>query len=68
MEKRFRRLRGKITEQYGTIGAFAAETGLSRTSVTMKLSGKVAISAKDMINWSNLLGIDHADIPSYFFE
>ncbi len=40
MKFEYLKLRGRIIEKYGTIGAFADEVGISRTQMSKKLQGK----------------------------
>lgn len=47
--------------------AFAKVAGISASSLSMKLNGNSAVTTDDIVRWSNLLGIDDADIGEYFF-
>ena len=61
------KLRGRIVEKYGTIGAFADDIGLSKNSVSMKLNKKKGFSQSDILLWCEKLGIPKSDIGDYFF-
>ena len=64
---KYRKLRGRIVEKYGTIKDFSAVTGISEVSVSKKLNGRSGMSQKDIAKWCKLLDIDNKDIPDYFF-
>lgn len=68
MVTKYRKLRGRIVEKYGSLGAFADEVGLSRVAVSLKLNGHTAIKSKDIRRWAELLGIEEERIGIYFFE
>ena len=65
----YSKLIGRIIEKFGSRRAFAKACGFSENTVSKKLSGKMAITTDDIVNWSSseLLDIDSADIPEYFF-
>ena len=65
----YSKLTGRIVEKYGTRRAFADACGFSENTISKKLSGKMAITTNDIVNWSgkDLLDIDSEDIPEYFF-
>lgn len=68
MVTKYRKLRGRIVEKYGSLGAFADEVGLSRVSISKKLNEHTAIKSKDIRRWAELLGIEDERIGFYFFE
>lgn len=61
------KLRGKIIEIYGSQEKFATEIGISSNSLSKKMNGKTGISQRDIIKWSELLGIDSSEYGEYFF-
>ena len=63
----YRRLRGKITEVFGTQKAFARELGISRTSLSMRLNNTADFSQTEIKKSLALLNIDGQDICQYFF-
>lgn len=67
MAKTYPKLRGKIVEVYGNQRAFAKQLGISEQTVTAKLNGRFEFSQKDILDWSNLLGIETKDVGDYFF-
>ena len=66
----YSKLKGRITEKFGTRKAFAETLGISENSMSQKLSGKMAITTDDIRKWSSdeLLGIDAEEIGDYFFK
>lgn len=67
MAKTYPKLRGKIVEVYGNQRAFAKRLGVTEQTVTAKLNGRFDFSQKDILDWSNLLGIETKDVGDYFF-
>lgn len=63
----YRKLRGRITEVFGTQAAFSKAVGLSKNSVSKKLSGKTEFSQSDIVRWAMLLGIERCDYVEFFF-
>lgn len=61
------KLRGRMIEVFGTVGAFAEAAGCSRMYVSMYLNHKTVLNQETIIKWSNLLGITEENIPAYFF-
>ena len=61
---------GRIIEKFGSRRAFAQVAGFSENTISKKLSGKMAITTDDIINWSDekMLDIANQDIPEYFFK
>lgn len=67
MPKAYAKLRGRIVEKFGTVTAFAEAIGLSRVSVTNKLSEKTGFSQEDITKWCEALEIELDEIGCYFF-
>ena len=63
----YSKLRGRITEKFGTQAALAEALGVSLVSVNKKLNGVTGFSQDDIEKWSKLLDISKHDYPSYFF-
>ena len=63
----YAKLRGRIVEKYGTISNFGTTLGLSKVSISKKLTGITGFSQADIIRWCELLDIDIADVGPYFF-
>lgn len=65
----YSKLTGRIIEKFGSRKSFAEACGFSENTISKKLSGKMAITTNDIVNWSkqDLLDIAAANIPEYFF-
>ena len=68
MAKRYAKLRGRIVERYGSLGSFAEALGITRTSLSYKLSGQRRFNSEEIIEWAKLLGVRTTEIGNYFFE
>lgn len=68
MATKYRRLRGRIVEKFGNIGAFADRIGMTRVQTSNKLNGRSGLSADDIREWSEILDIKPREIGKYFFE
>lgn len=64
---KFRKLRGRIVEMYGSQRAFAQAVGITVQTVSAKLAGKRAFTIDDISKWCEMLIIDVSEIPDYFF-
>jgi len=63
----YSKLKGRIIEKYDTLSAFAEALGIKVQSVSAKLTGRINLTKKDVITWSQLLDIKPKDIGIYFF-
>lgn len=63
----YSKLRGRIVERYGSQRKFSKDAGISNVSVTRKMTGKVGFSQKDIVKWSELLGIETGQIADFFY-
>lgn len=61
------KLRERIRNVFGTIGAFADALNKDRSTVSKKLNGIVPWDQVEMEDSCNLLGIARESIPEYFF-
>lgn len=68
MEFNFRKLKGRIIGEYGTVGNFAKEYGVSTQTISAKLNNKSKFTPDDIVKMSNMLHIDKDDIGYYFFD
>lgn len=66
----YSKLKGRITEKFGTQKAFAEALVLSQNSMTNKLKGNTPITTDDIRKWSKpeFLDIDADKIGEYFFK
>lgn len=62
------KLRGKIWDKFGTIDKFAEQMGLSYTSISNRLNGKLQWTQADIIKAIEVLSLEKADITDYFFD
>ena len=67
MAYEYNKLLGRITEKYKTQGRFAEAMGMSERSMSLKLNSKIPFKQGEITKACALLGIEDADIPSYFF-
>lgn len=63
----YSKLKGKITEIFGTQGAFAKAAQRTQAFVSNVLNGKAFLEQKDIDLWARLLGIKDKEIGIYFF-
>lgn len=63
---KYPKLRGRIVENYGTIGNFAKAIGKSVITVSKKLNCKSNFSKKDIREWSDKLNIADEDLKIFF--
>lgn len=63
----YRKLKGRITELYGTQAAFSKALGLSVNSVSKKLTGKTEFCQSDVEAWAKLLNIGRKDYGEFFY-
>ena len=64
---KYAKLRGLIVEKYGSQRTFAKRLGISDISLSRKMNCETGFSQKDIVKWSELLGIDKNDYGTYFF-
>lgn len=62
------RLVGEIKGRYGTQEEFAYALGIARSTLNLKLKGKLDFTREEINRSCELLGIKKIDIPIYFFE
>lgn len=67
MQYAYRKLRGRITEVFGTQASFALVLGISRNSVSKKLKGKTEFTQSEIERWAKFLGIKKEEYVEYFF-
>lgn len=65
---KYKKLRGRIVEKYGTQEKFAKAIGISETALSKKMQCKTGISQSDICLWSKLLGIQPEEYGEYFFK
>lgn len=65
---KYKKLRGRIVEKYGTQEKFAKAVGISETALSKKMQCKTGISQSDICLWSKLLDIQPEEYGEYFFK
>ncbi len=63
----YSRLRGRIKEKCDTQDAFAERLGIGRVSLSQRLNNLLDFSQDEMFKACDVLDINKAEIPSYFF-
>lgn len=63
----YNKLKGRIVELYGTQGNFAKELGISKNSMSKKLTGRTEFSQSDIERWAELLKIGKGEYEEHFF-
>ena len=63
----YSKLLGRIIEKFASRGSFATAMGLSERSMSLKLNNQVDFKQSEISKACELLEVDEADIPSYFF-
>jgi len=63
----YSKLRGRIVEKFGTLGAFAQAAGITEVALSRKMNNKMSITRDDMIRWSELLDISLDDYGVFYF-
>lgn len=67
MSFNYSKLKGRIKEKYSTQEEFSKVMGMSRTSVSLRLCGKLEFSQKEIDLAIKVLDLVEQDIPEYFF-
>lgn len=67
MQYAYRKLRGRITEIFGTQAEFAKALKISKNSVSNKMTGKTEFSQSDVERWSELLHINRCEYGEFFY-
>ena len=67
MAFQYDKLRGRIREICGTDLMFAKLIGISNTTLSAKLNNKSEFSQPEILKAVEILKLDKADIPKYYF-
>lgn len=67
MPYKYNKLKGRITEKFGTRSNFAKALNLSENSLSLKLNCKTGFSQEDIDKWAELLDITIEEYGLYFF-
>lgn len=63
----YSKLRGRIVEKFKTITVFAEAVGVTKQSISSKLTSGLPFNVAEIIRWMKLLEIDDSDVMAYFF-
>lgn len=63
----YSKLKGRIKEVLGTQDEYAEKIGLSRTSLSLRLTGKRDFTQYEIRKSCDVLEFNPSEIPSYFF-
>lgn len=63
----YAKLKGRITEKFGSQKGFAEELGMTEANMSLKLNGKTNISKEEILRWCEVLDIQTSEIGEYFF-
>ncbi len=65
--RKYKKLRGRIVEVYGSQRAFANKLGKSQQTITAKLADRSQFSKKDIGEWSEALNIPESEVYDFYF-
>lgn len=68
MDFNYEKLRGRIREKVRSDTVFAKRLGLSKTSLSLRLSNRLHFSQCDIYNSMRILQIPPEELESYFFD
>ncbi len=68
MKFNYSKLKGRIIEMFETHYAFAAAMGISKRTLSMKLSNQISFKQSEIIKACELLEISVSKINLYFFS
>ncbi len=68
MDFNYEKLRGRIREKVRSDTVFAKRIGLSKTSLSLRLSNRLHFSQCDIYNSMRILQIPPEELESYFFD
>lgn len=64
----YQKLRGRITERYGSQTKFAKAFDVSKNTFSQKMNNKVRFTSDDIMKISDMLEIPKEQIGIYFFS
>lgn len=64
----YSKLKGRIKEVLGTQEVYAEKIGLSRTSLSLRLSGKLEFTQQEIRKSCDVLEFEPSEIPAYFYN
>lgn len=67
MDYNYDKLIGRIVEKFRTQARFSRVMGMSERTLSLKLNNKIDFKQDEIIKACEVLGIEHTEIPTYFF-
>lgn len=68
MPYKYKKLRGRIVEKYGSLKNFSKNLDISEVSVSKKMNGRTGFSQEDMDEWAKKLEIPLVEYGEYLFK
>lgn len=62
------KLRGRIVEKFGTIGAFCQTLGINPGTARNVLSGRTTPTRTKLLKWCEVLEIEPDDVGIFFYR
>ena len=64
----YSKLKGRIRELYGTYDNVVPELSMSEATLSRRLNGKSYFDSEEILELSEVLGIEMGEIDQYFFK
>ena len=64
----YSKLKGRIRELYGTYDNIVPELSMSEATLSRRLNGKSYFDSEEILELSEVLGIEMGEIDQYFFK
>ena len=64
----YSKLKGRIRELYGTYDNIVPELSMSEATLSRRLNGKSYFDSEEILELSEVLGIEMSEIDQYFFK
>ncbi len=68
MSFNYNKLKGRIIEKYGTMGAFAEELGISKQILSQRMTNRTRLSQEEIVKWAKMLGIQQDEYGLFFLD
>lgn len=63
----YSKLKGKISEVFGSQKSFANAIGLSERTISLKINNKISFTQTEITKSMKALGLDESEVQQYFF-
>jgi len=64
----YNKLKGRIIEKYGTMGAFADELNISKQILSQRMTNRTRLSQEEIVKWAKMLGIPQEEYGLFFLD